>query len=134
VRVGTQAGLSRVIEESDGRIAFAHPLADALRDRPVPVVFSIAETPAGTLWLGTDNGITRFEPRTDRYRVYGLADGLQDLEFNGAAAATLRDGGLAFGGVRGLTLFDPRRITDSGYLPPLRLISARVGAGVSDNE
>jgi len=132
--VGTHAGLSRVIEATDGRIAFAHPLAEALRDRPVPVVFSIAEAPAGTLWLGTDNGITRFESRTDRYRLYGLADGLQDLEFNGAAVATLGDGRLAFGGVRGLNLFDPRRITDSGYLPPLRLISVRIGAGASGND
>ena len=130
--VGTHAGLSRVLESADGTIAFTHPLADALRDRPVPVVFSIAEAPAGMLWLGTDNGITRFDPGTGRYRIYGVADGLQDLEFNGAAATTLNDGRLAFGGVRGLNLFDPHRFGDSGYLPPLRLLSARIGTDASE--
>ncbi|MFC5571382.1 EAL domain-containing protein [Lysobacter yangpyeongensis] len=134
VWVGTHAGLSRVIENADGSIAFAHPLAEALRDRPVPVVFSIMEAPAGTLWLGTDNGIVRFDTANARYRFYGIADGLQDVEFNGAAAAMLGDGRLAFGGVRGLNLFDPRRVTDTTYLPPVRLLSARVGADAPGND
>ncbi|QNP41506.1 EAL domain-containing protein [Lysobacter solisilvae (ex Woo and Kim 2020)] len=132
VWVGTHAGLSRIVEGADGTIAFAHPLADALRDRPVPVVYSITESPAGTLWIGTDNGIMRFNTGSERYRVYGLADGTQDLEFNGGAVAALNDGRLAFGGVRGFNLFDPRRITDSTYLPPLRLISARIGTDANE--
>jgi diguanylate cyclase (GGDEF)-like protein/PAS domain S-box-containing protein len=132
--IGTHAGLSRVIETAGGNVAFAHPLAEALHDRPVPVVFSIVERPAGTLWLGTDNGITRFRTASGAYRTYGLADGLQDLEFNGAAAALLSDGRVALGGVRGLNLFDPRRITDTGYLPPLRLLSARIGADATGND
>ena len=132
--VGTHAGLSRVVESADGKIAFAHPLADVLHDRPVPVVFSIVEAPAGTLWLGTDNGITRYEPGSDRYRVYGMADGLQDLEFNGGAAAMLSDGRVALGGVRGLNLFAPRNIADTDYLPPLRLLSVRIGADAQEGE
>ncbi|HEU0305680.1 MAG TPA: EAL domain-containing protein [Lysobacter sp.] len=131
--VGTHAGLSRVIETRDG-ISFAHPLADALRDRGAPVVFSIYEAPAGMLWMGTDNGIVRFDTRNDRYRYFGLADGLQDLEFNGGAVAALADGRLALGGVRGFNLFDPRKVADSSYLPPLRLLSARIGADASGKD
>ena len=131
--VGTHAGLSRVVENAGASIGFAHPLADALHDRPVPVVYSMIEAPAGTLWLGTDNGLTRFDTRTERYRIHGMADGLQDLEFNGGAATTLSDGRLAFGGVRGVNVFDPRPLRDSTYLPPLRLLSARIGGDVSGN-
>ena len=40
---------------------------------------------------------------------FGMEAGLQDLEFNGHAAAMLRDGQLAFGGIRGLNLIDPAR-------------------------
>ncbi|MFQ6313734.1 ligand-binding sensor domain-containing protein, partial [Lysobacter capsici] len=82
--VGTQAGLSRVIEFADGRIRFEHPLAQVLGDHPVPVVFTIAERPAGRLWLGTDAGILRFDSGASLVRRYGLADGLQDLEFTPA--------------------------------------------------
>jgi len=134
VWVGTHAGLSRVIESAEGSIAFAHPLAEALKDRPVPVVYSIIEAPAGTLWLGTDNGLARFDTKTEHYRIYGMADGLQDLEFNGGAAIALDHGRLAFGGVRGLNVFDPRPLRDSDYLPPLRLLSARIGNEAAGNQ
>jgi diguanylate cyclase (GGDEF)-like protein/PAS domain S-box-containing protein len=129
--VGTQAGLSRVVEFGDGRIRFEHPLAEVLGDHPVPVVFSIAERPAGRLWLGTDAGILRFDTGASLVRRYGLADGLQDLEFNAGAVATLADGRLAFGGVRGLNLFDPNRIIDSRYTPPVRLLGAWIGSDTS---
>ncbi|MGO1003853.1 EAL domain-containing protein [Lysobacter sp. CA196] len=129
--VGTQAGLSRVVEHGDGRIRFDHPLAEVLGDHPVPVVFSIAERPAGRLWLGTDAGILRFDSGASLVRRYGLADGLQDLEFNAGAVDILADGRIAFGGVRGLNVFDPARIADSRYTPPVRLLGAWIGSDTS---
>lgn len=131
--IGTHSGLSRV-HESAGAIRFDHPLATALGKRPVPVVFSIAESPNGVLWLGTDSGLVRFEPAHGVVRSYGLADGLQDLEFNGGAALRLHDGRLLFGGVRGLNLFDPRHVEDTTYMPPVRLLSARFGASAPTDE
>lgn len=128
VWIGTHAGLSRVIESSDGRIVFAHPLTDGLGDHQLPVVFSMAEAAPGQLWLGTDSGLLRFDPRLLQQRFFGLPDGAQDLEFNGGAVARLADGRLAFGGVRGFNLVDPRRTVESASLPPVRLLSARIGA------
>ena len=125
--IGTHSGLSRVVERVPGRIGFAHPLADALGEQPVPVVFAIGQTRPGELWLATDAGIIRFEPEAVRARSFDLADGLQDMEFNGGAGARLADGRLAFGGVRGVNLFDPRRITDSPFSPPVRLLAAQMG-------
>jgi diguanylate cyclase (GGDEF)-like protein/PAS domain S-box-containing protein len=125
--VATHSGLSRVRETASG-IAFDHPLVAALQGAPVPVVFSIAESPGGTLWLGTDVGLLRFDLARRRVHAYGLGDGLQDLEFNGGAALRLRDGRLLFGGVRGFNIFDPRLISDSAAMPPLRLLGARFDA------
>ncbi|WP_170288186.1 EAL domain-containing protein [Marilutibacter maris] len=127
VWVGTRSGLSRVLEDDEGGIRFDHPLAASLGGRPVPMVFSIEEGRDGQLWMGTDTGMLRFDPASGDIRHYGLADGLQDLEFNGGASTRLRDGRLLFGGVRGLNLFAPDRIRDSTYVPPLRLLSARIG-------
>ncbi|RDY65787.1 EAL domain-containing protein [Lysobacter soli] len=125
--VGTHAGLSRVVEEKDGSVHFAHPLTGTLSSDLVPVVFAIAEAPAGRLWLSTQAGIISYDIRDERTRSYGLADGLQDLEFHGGSVAQLDDGRIAFGGVRGLNLFDPRRMHESGYTAPLRLLGAWVG-------
>ncbi|MFC0676978.1 EAL domain-containing protein [Lysobacter korlensis] len=136
--VGSHAGLSRVVvgTRPDGgeHISFVHPLAESAGDSGVPVVFTIAERPPGRLWLGTDQGIVRFGIRSGRRRNYGIADGLQDLEFNGGAVGYLADGRLAFGGVSGLNLFDPARERDSTYTPPLRLLSARIDSDAPDQD
>lgn len=129
--VGTHAGLSRVVEASNGSVSFAHPLTGTLNSNLVPVVFSIAEGPAGRLWLSTQAGIISYDVGNERTRSYGLADGLQDLEFHGGSVAQLSDGRIAFGGVRGLNLFDPTRIVDSNYTAPLRLLGAWVGTHAS---
>ncbi|HEY0502601.1 MAG TPA: EAL domain-containing protein, partial [Lysobacter sp.] len=126
--VGTHAGLSRVVEQSDGGVRFAHPLAGTLAGNLVPVVFAIAEGPAGRLWLSTQAGILSYDIKDERTRGYGLADGLQDLEFHGGSVAQLNDGRIVFGGVRGLNLFDPRRMASSAYTAPLRLLGAWVGS------
>ena len=130
VWVGTHAGLSQVVEGRDGAIHFRHPLDDALKDGSVPTIFSIAGDASsdGPLWLGSDRGIIEFSPATGRARRYGLADGLQDFEFNGGSGTILHDGRIAMGGVRGLNLFDPARMADSHYVAPLRLLAARIGA------
>ena len=126
--IASHSGLSRARESADGRITFEHALADALAGAPVPVVFDLIEAPRGVLWVGTDRGLLRFEPASRRVRGYSLSDGLQDLEFNGGSALALRDGQVLFGGVRGLNVFNPRRLRNSAYMPPVRLLSARFGA------
>lgn len=133
VWAGTHAGLSRVIEQADGTISFQHPLSGALAGTTSPTVFSIVEEPGDDarddrLWLGTSSGIVRFDIRASFARSHGVADGLQDLEFNGGAGTRLRDGRIALGGVRGLNLFHPSEQVLPAYVPPLRLLDAWVGA------
>ncbi|WP_159016520.1 EAL domain-containing protein [Cognatiluteimonas profundi] len=129
--VGSHGGLNR-IDDPDGVVRFTQPLETAMAGQPMPLVFSLVADTAGSLWLGTDRGLLRFNPRSGALRQYGLSDGLQDLEFNGGAAAMLRDGRLAFGGVNGLNVFDPAQTLDSRWEPPLRLLSAHVGASADD--
>ncbi len=126
--VGGHAGLSRVVEARNGAVTFDHPLVNSQGAPATPVVFTLAQGAGIGLWLGTDVGLVRFDPVRGQARAYGLADGLQDMEFNGGAVAVLGDGRLAFGGMRGLNLFAPVRTGDSAFVPPLRLLSARIGA------
>jgi len=129
--VGTHSGLNRVSEQPDGSVQFLQPLPDALDFDLPPAVYAIAgdDLPGSSkLWLATDIGVLRLDTGTGAVRRYGLADGLQDLEFNGGAVAPLSDGSIAFGGVRGLNLFHPARMQDPAYVPPLQLLSARAGA------
>ncbi|GAB1597086.1 EAL domain-containing protein [Lysobacter claricitrinus] len=125
--VGTHAGLTEAVPDASGGLTFRRPLDRALPDRRTLTIFSLREAPRGTLWAGTDAGLLRFRPDTGEARLFGLGEGLQDLEFNGGAAGVLADGRLAFGGVRGINLVDPRRGDAPGYAAPLRLLSVRIG-------
>ncbi|HMB43581.1 MAG TPA: EAL domain-containing protein, partial [Luteimonas sp.] len=113
-------------------VRMSQPFAHVYAGDASPVVFSLAADTVGRLWMGTDRGLLRFDPRTEALRQYGLSDGLQDLEFNGGAAAALGDGRLAFGGVNGVNLFDPKDTVDNPWQPPLRLLSVHTGAKAVD--
>jgi ligand-binding sensor domain-containing protein len=124
--VGSHGGLNRVDPTT---LRMTQPLLTPLQGQPLPVVFSLAGDHAGTVWMGTDRGLLRYFPQNGTLRAFGLADGVQNLEFNGGAVATLEDGRLAFGGVSGLNVFDAGRIADGRWQPTLRLLSADVGHG-----
>ncbi len=59
------------------------------------------------LWLSTNKGLIRFNPAREKFRYFMKADGLQDDEFNTFAYGKTPSGELMFGGVNGLTVFDP---------------------------
>ncbi len=127
VWVGTQGGLAVAQPVGTGKWTLSRPLDADLPGQRGSIIFSLQEGPAGTLWAGTDAGLLRYRPDLHEARLFGLGDGLQDLEFNGGAAGRLSDGRLAFGGVRGLNLVDPSRRDAPAITPPLRLLSARLG-------
>ena len=123
--VGTHSGLNQVHESGDGKITFTHFGPE--EGLPNPTVYGIAEDAQGRLWLSSNNGIASYDRGTRRFRRYSLRDGLQDLEFNGGATLRLADGRIAFGGIRGFNLFDPLRLQDSTYAPPVVLTGVRAG-------
>jgi ligand-binding sensor domain-containing protein/signal transduction histidine kinase len=88
------------------------------------VIYGIQEDGKGFLWLSTNHGIVRFDPISGKgIRNYTFDDGLQGNEFNPGADARDGEGRLYFGGVNGLTVFDPNSISDSPYIPPVVLVS-----------
>ena len=91
---------------------------------PSSVIYGILEDNNGYLWLSTNYGISSFDPATGRsVRNYTVDDGLQGNEFSPNASASDRDGNLYFGGVNGLTVFDPDLIGNSPFVPPVVLLS-----------
>lgn len=94
---------------------------------PNGVVYGILEDSQGYLWMSTNFGISRFDPETETFRNFDAGDGLQSNEFNSGAYAKGRSGELYFGGINGLTAFQPLIINDSPYLPPVTLTSLTQG-------
>ncbi len=75
----------------------------------------------GYLWLSSNNGLSRFDPRTDHFKNYDVTDGLQSNEFNYGAHYRSAGGELFFGGVNGFNAFLPRQLTPNTHVPPVVL-------------
>ena len=129
--VGTHSGLNRLQSVAGGKMLIHRYPVSADADRP-STIYGILEDARGRLWLSSNDGLWRLDPGSGALRRFGLSDGLQNLEFNGGATLRLADGRFAFGGIRGLNLFDPAAIVNSMFAPPVVLTSARVGSDPLD--
>lgn len=88
---------------------------------PDDVVYGILADDAGNLWGSTNRGIFCLLANKDSahwvFRNFTRAYGLQDDEFNTGAYAKLPNGNLAFGGVNGVNIFNPKEILAAGFIP-----------------
>lgn len=64
------------------------------------------------LWLGTESGLCRFDPRQKSAVVFSSIEPLSSSSFNNHAYLHLRDGRLAFGSNNGLIIFNPQTISE----------------------
>ncbi len=86
---------------------------------PGDVIKGILRDRYGQLWLSTDNGLSRLDPKTGELRNYSLGDGLQGKEFNRGAALIDRFGKMYFGGNKGCNSFYPGNISENDHVPPV---------------
>ncbi len=90
---------------------------------PDDVVYGILPDEAGNIWGSTNRGIFCMSDYKNKdssrwlFRNFTKAYGLQDDEFNTGAYAKLSNGNLAFGGVNGVNIFDPKDILAAGFTP-----------------
>lgn len=125
---------------ADGLYCYRYPDGSAARVADVPglnqiIIKGIEEDAKGNLWVSTDNGLTRYDPATGDNRTYYVGDGLQSNQFN-AYSSHCSDmyGNLYFGGVGGITWFDPLNVYDNhDTCPPvitgLKLFNVDVRVG-----
>lgn len=79
---------------------------------PSNAVHAVYADGLGMHWLPTDNGLVRYDPESGRIMVFTTADGVSQNEFNRLAHAQGPDGRLYFGGLNGITAFDPSAVSD----------------------
>ncbi len=119
--IGTHGGMAR-LDALDAAQGVAHfTRYGATETWPDPTVYAIASDSAGRLWLSGNRGIAVFDRTRKAVLGFGPEDGLQAYEFNGNAVASLANGNLAFGGVRGFNVFDGAAVQPSAFLPPVVL-------------
>ncbi len=95
-------------------------------------VYAIVPDEWGYLWLSTNYGLSRFNPRTGLFINYYASDNLPNNEFNHMSYLKASDGRIYFGGINGFTAFYPKDIDTSFSTLPVRLISVSKFEGKQD--
>ncbi|MDN5925282.1 MAG: PAS domain-containing protein, partial [Xanthomonadales bacterium] len=107
--VGTQGGaLNMKIPSTDGSVHFK--TIDRRNGLNNDAIGSILEDAQGQIWVSTIKGISRIDPVTDRVVNYSAHDGASGLGYWVNSATKFSDGRLVFGGLDGVTVFDPARL------------------------
>jgi len=71
------------------------------------VTYSILKDKKGNLWISTNQGISRFNPKTLQFRNFGKENGLMITDYNPESCFQSPDGELFFGGNGGMISFYP---------------------------
>ena len=88
---------------------------------PSNVVCAIHQVDNGNLWLSTHRGISKFNPQDQGFTNFYFNDGLQGNEFNKGAVAIDNQHSIYFGGINGVSYFDPSQISEQGKVPEIRM-------------
>ena len=95
-----------------------HPLTDTEGNRIVGIESAVVDI-HDNIWLGTTNGLVKYNPDTKEMTRYNPDDGLQGYSFQRYAAYASSTGTIYFGGLNGLNAFNPDEIMLSDYQPPV---------------
>jgi ligand-binding sensor domain-containing protein/signal transduction histidine kinase len=122
VWVGTNAGgLLRFDRAAPGGEFTHYAEKDGL---PGDRIACIQADANGFLWLGTNRGVSKFDPKSRTFRNYDARDGLQSGEFIGCFQSSR--GEMFFGGLGGLNAFYPEQVEDNAQPPPIAITAFRL--------
>ncbi|MRX26752.1 two-component regulator propeller domain-containing protein [Kangiella sp. HZ709] len=116
--IGTTKGLNRVYYDNNGKIRFKRiGVKDGFATN---YISAIQEDSEGYLWISTIKGITRYHPgKSNKVVNYYREQGLQDNEFFAKSSYKDKSGNLYFGGVNGITVFNPKDMAVTSNVQPI---------------
>ncbi|MFT3822551.1 MAG: two-component regulator propeller domain-containing protein [Chitinophagaceae bacterium] len=89
-------------------------------------IIGVLEDDDRNLWLSTDNGLIKFDPRQKTVLTYTVSDGLAGNEFNYNSYLRDSKGEFFFGGLNGFTAFYPDKIEANQYAAPVAFTGLRL--------
>lgn len=89
---------------------------------------SIQEDNLKNIWIGTENGIVKYNIQSKESRIFNRHDGFHGNQFS-KASYKLKSGELMFGGIHGFSLFHPDSLKVSQYNPKIEI----TGFDIFDN-
>lgn len=85
---------------------------------PTVTLYQLQQDDHGFLWMSSHSGLWRFNPKAGTFRQFTSQQGLAYNEFNGMSSTKLADGRLAFGSLKGVSLYHPDVFFKAKSSPP----------------
>ncbi|WP_299098230.1 two-component regulator propeller domain-containing protein [uncultured Winogradskyella sp.] len=94
---------------------------------PDDVIYGILpQKNSENMWFSTDMGLVRFSTDTNKLNIFDVSDGLIQNNFRQSAYTLGSSGYMYFGGLNGLTIFDPENIALNNHSPRVLITSLLV--------
>lgn len=119
--IGTSAGLNLMDSKTGKFKRFGKK-----EGLPNEVINGILEDDSSHLWISTNKGLSRLDLSDYKVKTYDVSDGLQSSEFFKQSCFRRSNGELLFGGINGFNSFDPNKITDNEFSPPVYFKDFRI--------
>ncbi|MFY7827273.1 MAG: hybrid sensor histidine kinase/response regulator transcription factor [Flectobacillus sp.] len=91
------------------------------------LVYKILEDEENNLWVSTNQGISKFDPRKKTFKNYNYHNGVQQSTFNMGAGIKTQSGEIYFGGLDGFNYFRPSTLNINNKTPQLILTDLKIG-------
>lgn len=82
---------------------------------PVLGIFGILGDKKNQLWLSTNKGLIKTDAEKKQFYQFLKGDGISSNQFNQWSFLELKSGYLAFGGISGITLFNPAKVQPTPF-------------------
>ena len=93
---------------------------------PNQVIYSILPDNYNNLWFSTNKGLSRFNLETHQIKNFDISDGLTCNELNYDSKIELENKDLMFGSTNGIVFFNPNKIVENSFTPPVYVTSISV--------
>ncbi len=121
--IGTAGGLHRMMRDGARTWFRYYPFTGGQEAQSIGVIL---EDNDGAIWASTTAGITRVEPASGAIKNYTARDGLIDGAYFIGAGWKSASGELHFGGMSGMTSFDPAQVRDNPFAPAVVITDLQV--------
>ncbi len=121
--IGTNGGGLDLFNKETGKVEAVYSTGQGL---PNTVIYSIQEDALQNLWLSTNKGICKLNPKTGECSNYDTRDGLLSDEFIVNSSYHSSDGTLYFGSNNGYNSFRPDSIRKNNFIPKVVLTDVKI--------
>lgn len=127
--IGTQSGLNRFDKQREEFTTYTY--SDGLSN---DFIYGVIVDDNDNVWVSTNYGISMYDQKEDKFIRYYEVDGLATNEYNGFSYHKNSQGNIYFGGVNGLTEFNPLDIKIKMNTSNVIVDSIKTSAGIEVNE